>query len=86
MRLGYHNHAGDFEPLPTGEVPWEVFFNNTSKEVIHQLDVGNMPQEYQDPVKYLKMYPGRTHSIHVKDRDAEHNQAVVLKQVLEGSR
>ncbi len=82
MRLGYHNHAGDFEPLPSGEVPWEIFFNNTSKQVIHQLDVGNMPKEYQDPVKYLKMYPGRTHSIHVKDRDAEHNQVLVGQGIL----
>jgi len=81
MRLGYHNHAGDFEPLE-GQVPWEVFFNNTSDRVIHQLDVGNMPQQYQDPVKYLKMYPGRTQSIHVKDRSPEHEQALVGEGVL----
>ncbi len=82
MRLGYHNHAGDFIPMADGQVPWEIFFNNTSKEVIHQLDVGNMPREYQDPVKYLKMYPGRTQSIHVKDRDAEHNQVLVGEGIL----
>jgi sugar phosphate isomerase/epimerase len=82
MRLGYHNHAGDFEPMADGQVPWEIFFNNTSNEVIHQLDVGNMPKEYQDPVKYLKMYPGRTQSIHVKDRDAEHQQVLVGDGIL----
>jgi sugar phosphate isomerase/epimerase len=82
MRLGYHNHAGDFMPMADGQVPWEIFFNNTSQAVIHQLDVGNMPQEYQDPIKYLKMYPGRTHSIHVKDRDAEYNQVLVGDGIL----
>lgn len=82
MRLGYHNHPGDFIPMDDGQVPWEVFFDNTSKEVIHQLDVGNMPQEYQDPVKYLKMYPGRTQSIHVKDRTAEHDSEIVGSGVL----
>ncbi len=81
MRLGYHNHAGDFVPLE-GQVPWEVFFNNTSDNIIHQLDVGNMPREYQDPLKYINMYPGRTQSIHVKDRDAEHEQALVGEGIL----
>ena len=77
FRLGYHNHPGDFVPLADGQIPWEIFFNNTAKEVIHQLDVGNMPKEYSDPVKYIKMYPGRTESIHVKDRDADYNQALI---------
>lgn len=82
MRLGYHNHAGDFIPMADGQVPWEVFFNHTPENVIHQLDVGNMPKEYQDPIKYLKMYPGRTQSIHVKDRSAEHEQVLVGDGVL----
>ena len=81
MRLGYHNHPGDFEPLEGG-VPWETFFNATDKNVIHQLDVGNMPQAYQDPVKYLKMYPGRTQSIHIKDRSAEHEPVLVGEGVI----
>jgi len=81
MRIGYHNHAGDFLPVE-GQVPWEVFFQNTSARVIHQLDVGNMPPENPDPVKYLKMFPGRTQSIHVKDRTADFKQAITGEGVL----
>ncbi len=81
MRLGYHNHPGDFVPLD-GQIPWEIFFNNTAPKVIHQLDVGNMPMEYLEPVKYIKMYPGRTLSIHVKDRTAGGGSAVVGEGIL----
>jgi sugar phosphate isomerase/epimerase len=81
MRLGYHNHPGDFLPVE-GQIPWEVFFQNTSAKVIHQLDVANMPPENNDPVKYLKMFPGRTQSIHVKDRTADHKEAIVGEGVL----
>ncbi len=81
MRVGCHNRAADFLPLE-GQVPWEVFFNNTSKEVIHQIDVGNMPVEVLEPVKYINMFPGRTQSIHVKDRDTEHKQALVGEGVM----
>lgn len=81
MRIGYHNHAGDFQPLE-GQIPWEVFFDNTRQQVIHQLDVGNMPKEHQEPLKYLKKYPGRTHSIHVKDRSADYEQVLVGEGIL----
>jgi len=76
FRLGYHNHPGDFQPVE-GQIPWEVFFKHTDPRVIHQLDVGNMLQEHRDPRPYLKMFPGRTQSIHVKDRDANYQPVVV---------
>ena len=41
-----------------------------------------MPKEYQDPLKYIEMYPGRTQSIHIKDRNAEHEQVLVGEGVL----
>ncbi|GIX07034.1 MAG: hypothetical protein KatS3mg115_1437 [Candidatus Poribacteria bacterium] len=40
MRIGYHNHAVEFQPID-GEIPWDIFFGNTREEVIMQLDTGN---------------------------------------------
>src|SRR5262245_8459992 len=40
MRVGYHNHSIEFNPLE-GEKPWDTFFNRTKKEVVIQFDTGN---------------------------------------------
>src|SRR6266581_8376614 len=40
MRVGYHNHNIEFKPLD-GEVPWDIFFNRTKKDVVIQFDTGN---------------------------------------------
>lgn len=76
FRLGYHNHPGDFRPVE-GQIPWEIFFKNTSSRVLHQIDVGNMLKEHWDPRPYIRMFAGRTQSIHVKDRDANYEPVVV---------
>ena len=40
MLVGYHSHAGDFKKFD-GKTSWEIFFDNTNPEVVHQLDTGN---------------------------------------------
>lgn len=66
MRVGYHAHAGDFQKL--GDLTsWEIFFNNTGKEVIMQLDTGNCMEGGGDPVAMLKKYPGRATTVHLKE-------------------
>ncbi len=66
MRIGYHNHALEFQPLD-GETPWDLFFRQTHPSVIMQLDLGNARIAGADPVALLRRYPGRARSIHVKD-------------------
>lgn len=66
MLVGYHAHGHDFEPME-GEVPWHLFFGNTKKEVIMQLDTGNCMGGGADPVEVLKRYPGRAVTIHLKE-------------------
>ena len=66
MRIGYHAHSHDFRRLGNS-TPWEIFFDNTSKEVIMQLDTGNCLDGNGDPVAILKKYPGRSTTIHLKE-------------------
>ncbi len=76
LKLGYHNHAHEFEPLE-GEIPWDVFFENVNEEVFGQLDIGHVIRAGQDPVLYLKKYPGRYTTVHVKDHDPEQEEVLV---------
>lgn len=65
MQVGYHNHSIEFKPLD-GELPWDTFFGNTKKEVVMQLDTGNAMAGGGDPMVFLKRYPGRATTIHLK--------------------
>ena len=40
MRVGYHNHTTDFNRID-GEYWWNRFADQTSKDVMLQLDTGN---------------------------------------------
>jgi sugar phosphate isomerase/epimerase len=66
MRVGYHAHAGDFRKLGD-TTSWEIFFDNTSPDVIMQNDIGNCMIGGGDPVAILKKYPGRSASVHLKE-------------------
>jgi sugar phosphate isomerase/epimerase len=65
-RVGYHAHQSDFKNLGD-TTPWEIFFDNTNKDVIMQIDTGNCLQGGGDPVAMLKKYPGRSTTVHIKD-------------------
>lgn len=66
MRVGYHNHAGEFD-AKGGFIPWEVFASNSSKDVILQVDIGHVARSGADPAKYMVKFPGRLVTVHVKD-------------------
>jgi len=65
MRVGYHNHTIEFKELD-GELPWDTFFGNTKKDVIMQFDTGNAMHGGGDARVYLKKYPGRATTVHLK--------------------
>ncbi|HYE20645.1 MAG TPA: sugar phosphate isomerase/epimerase [Tepidisphaeraceae bacterium] len=68
MFTGYHAHAGDFKLKDeTGRTSWELFFDTTSPDVIHQIDTGNTLDGGGDPLAMIKKYAGRTKSSHVKE-------------------
>lgn len=63
--VGYHAHAHDFQKFD-GVSAWDLFFGNTKRDVIMQLDTSNCRDGGADPVEVLKRYPGRARSIHIK--------------------
>ena len=65
MRVGYHNHNIEFKAID-GELPWDTFFKRAKKEVVIQFDTGNGMAEGGDPMIFLKKFPKRTASVHVK--------------------
>lgn len=76
MRIGYHNHAVEFQPVD-GEMPWDTIFGNTSPEVVMQLDTGNAVSGGGDPIATLKRYPGRAVTIHLKEYKGGHGRAII---------
>ncbi len=76
MRVGYHNHSIEFAPLD-GEMPWDTFFANTRNDVIMQVDVGNALDANADPVAFIRKYPGRAATIHVKEFSRSNPKAYV---------
>jgi sugar phosphate isomerase/epimerase len=76
MHVGYHSHAHDFQPID-GELPWDIFFGNTRKDVVMQIDTGNCRDGGGDPIAALKRYPGRSLTIHVKEYSATNKNAIL---------
>jgi sugar phosphate isomerase/epimerase len=76
MRVGYHNHWVEFQPLD-GELPWDTFFSNTPQEVIMQVDIGNALHGGGEPIPYIERYPGRAVTVHVKEHDSKDEFALI---------
>jgi len=66
MRVGYHNHSHEFIPRG-GTTPWEEFMNNAGPDVVMQMDMGNCMNGNGDPLVYLRKYPGRAATVHMKE-------------------
>lgn len=77
MYTGYHNHSAEFKPLETGELPWDVFFGNTVKEVVMQFDVGNALHGGAQAAPFLRKYPGRALTVHIKEFSATNDKALI---------
>jgi sugar phosphate isomerase/epimerase len=69
MRTGFHCHPGEFKKVEDSTV-WDIFFTRANKDVIMQCDLGHMGTAGADQVAYLKKYPGRANTVHVKPANA----------------
>ena len=69
VRLCYHNHTSEFYPDPeTGKPLHEILIEETDPALVSiQLDVGWATAAGVDVPAYLRKYPGRFASIHVKE-------------------
>jgi sugar phosphate isomerase/epimerase len=75
MRVGYHAHGGDFQPV-ADRIPWEVLFTNAGPSVLMQLDTGNCLSAGVDPVGILRKFPHRSLTIHLKEFGGPEGAAV----------
>ncbi len=68
MKFGYHNHDFEFREKLNGEMIYDIILKNTDPDlVIQQLDTGNLYNGGVKAIDYVKKYPGRFASLHVKD-------------------
>jgi sugar phosphate isomerase/epimerase len=68
MRLLYHPHGAEFEPLPDGGTGFDVLMRQTDPSLVYfEMDVFWIAYAGQDPVAVLAKYPGRWKMFHLKD-------------------
>jgi sugar phosphate isomerase/epimerase len=67
IRLGYHNHAFEFEPLD-GTTVWDVLLAELAPEVELELDVYWAKAGGRDPVAEIRSTSDRVRLLHMKDR------------------
>ncbi|GIV99674.1 sugar phosphate isomerase/epimerase [Roseiflexus sp.] len=76
MRTGYHNHHIEFAPMD-GELPWDTLFSNTTDDVIMQFDTGNALHGGAQAAPFLRRYPGRAKTVHLKEYSATNDSALI---------
>ncbi len=76
MRVGYHNHAWEFQPIG-GRVFWDTFFDHAPADVLMQFDTGNAAKGGAEAVPYLKKYAGRAETVHLKEFSATNDKALI---------
>ena len=77
MLTGYHNHTEEFKPIGGGKLPWDIFFGNTSRKVVMQFDTGNAAIAKAAAPEFIKRYPGRARTVHMKEYSATNDKAVL---------
>lgn len=69
MRLGYHNHAFEFENM-NGQRPFDVMLAELDPLYVGiEMDIYWVVRAGADPIKYFEKYPKRFEQWHVKDMD-----------------
>ncbi len=68
IRFAYHNHDYSFR-LQDGQYPQDIFMKNaTHPSMDFEMDMYWVVSAGQDPVAWLKKYPGKFKLCHIKDR------------------
>lgn len=76
MKTGYHNHHTEFHDMD-GELPWDIFFGNTRPEVVMQFDTGNAMHGGAEAGPFLRRYPHRALTVHLKEYSATNDKALI---------
>ncbi len=68
--IGYHAHGGDFVKIGD-KTQWDLLFENSSDQVVMQMDIGNCIGGGGDPYATLERFPGRSLTVHLKEYSAD---------------
>lgn len=79
IKFAYHNHAYTFEEME-GEVPQQLLMDRTDPDLVeYQMDIYWVVAGGHDPAEWIRRYPGRFTSSHVKDfRNGDDPESVIL--------
>ena len=66
ITLGYHNHAFEFNQLPSGKMPIECILDHNEK-LKYEIDLGWVVAGKADPIYWTKKYSSRIIACHLKD-------------------
>ena len=67
LRLCYHTHGTEFDPSPDGTRFDTLAKLTDPKYANFEMDIFWIVYGFQDPVRFLRRYPGRFPLMHVKD-------------------
>lgn len=67
MKIGFHNHDKEFNSFNNATF-WDYIATNTPNNLPLQLDIGWVIYADKDPIDFIKRYPHRTLSTHIKIR------------------
>lgn len=79
IKFAYHNHAYTFEEME-GEMPQTVLMDNTDPDLVeYQMDIYWVVAGGHDPAEWIRNYPDRFTSCHVKDlANGDDPESVIL--------
>lgn len=82
IRLGYHNHNMEFQPLADGQTGWDILLREVDPALVNfELDLGWVSAAGRDPVTELGRLKGRVAAVHVKDVKATTKTNFIMQQV-----
>lgn len=68
LKLAFHNHDYTFKKM-NGEYGQDVLMQNTQADLVYyEMDIYWVVTAGEDPIKWIKKYPNRFKSCHIKDR------------------
>ncbi len=76
VELGYHNHDFEFKLLEN-RVPYLLMLECLTRDVLLQFDMGWVYRAGADGAAFVRQFPGRARSVHIKAWKAGEDTAVV---------
>jgi len=68
LRLAYHNHDFEFQPLPGGEIGYDILLAECDPKFVKmEMDLFWITKGGRDPLTYFDNWPSRFPLVHVKD-------------------